>query len=281
MSISNKQRLDKEALYKEANSDVRSVCSGRFYNRAKKKYEECKNCANCFKYKSFSVKTKDTPEVKFHYIESFRKCNIYTKNEDIIRDNIITAIYKILYLNELAFMFVRDIYPLEDMKDKEARKLVNAAKKREQAYTFMIKDILQKEENTYLDFCDNVDDVIYPIGKSMRKDFYELYLNQSGKEKVAAKVAYINTAIALCTLATKMREAIVAELAKVSEEAYNLQIYNLMDLNHILQDLISWEKRMQPINLNCKEACDIIKETTASIIKQLNSSLIYKFLKKE
>lgn len=281
MSISNKQRLDKEAIYKDANSDVRSVCSGRFYNRAKKVYEECKNCANCFKYKSFSVKSDNMPEVKFHYIESFRKCNIYTKNEDIIRDNIITAIYKILYLNELAFMFVRDIYPLEDMKDKEARKLVNAAKKREQAYTFMIKDILQKEENTYLDFCDNVDDVIYPIGKTMRKDFYELYLNQSEKEKVAAKVAYINTAIALCTLATKMREAIVAELAKVSEEAYNLQIYNLMDLNHILQDLINWEKRMQPINLNCKEACDIIKETTASIIKQLNSSLIYKFLKKE
>ena len=43
MSISNKQRLDKEAIYKEANSDVRSVCSGRFYNRAKKMYEECKN----------------------------------------------------------------------------------------------------------------------------------------------------------------------------------------------------------------------------------------------
>lgn len=280
MSISNKKRLDKEAIYKDANSDVRSVCSGLFYNRAKKAYEQCKNCANCFKYKSFSVKAKDTPEVRFHYIESFRKCDIYTKNDDIIRDNILTAIYKILYLNELALSFIRDIYPIEDVNDKEAKKLVRAAKKRQYAYEEMMKEILKQQEETYLDFCGNVDDVIEPIAKEIRKEFYELYLSQSGKEIIATRVAYINTAIVLCSLATKMREAIVAELAKVSKEAYNLQVYNLKDLRHVLQDLLNWEKRMQPINLNCKEACNIIKEKTALIMRQLNSSLIYKQLKK-
>ena len=277
--MNEKQREAKEAIYKEANSDVRSVCSGRFYNRAKKVYEECKNCANCFKYKSFSVKTKDTPEVKFHYIESFRKCDIYTKNDEIIRDNILTSIYKILYLNELALSFVRDIYPIEDMKDKEARKLVTAAKKRQYVYEEMIKEILRDKEQYYLDFCDNMDNYIQPIACEMRQDFINLYLSQSNNTKVSQKVAYINTASILCSIAERVRETIVGRLVTVSGEACNLQVYNLADMGHVLKDLINWEKRMQPINLNCKEACDIIKEKTALIMRQLNSSIIYKQLK--
>lgn len=277
--MNEKQRLDKEAIYKEANSDVRSVCSGRFYNRAKKVYEECKNCANCFKYKSFSTKSENTPEVKFHYIESFRKCDLYTQNEIVIRDSILTAIYRILYLNELALSFVRDIYPIEDMKDKEARKLVTAAKKRQYGYEEMIKDILKGKEVTYIDFCDAVDDIIQPIGKSMRDDFFKLYMNQSNNEEAAKRVAYINTAIVLCSLATKLREAIVAELVKVSSEARNLQVYSLGDLRQVLTDLINWEKRRKPIELNCKDACNIVKDNTALIMRQLNSSIIYKFLK--
>lgn len=66
MPVNEKQRAAKEAMYEAQNKDIKSVCSGQFYKKGSKTYEKCKNCANCFKYKSYNSKSDDTPEVKFH-----------------------------------------------------------------------------------------------------------------------------------------------------------------------------------------------------------------------
>lgn len=279
MALSEKKRIEMESVYSDANSDVRSVCKGEFYIRCKNMYEKCTKCENCIKYKMYRSKSDDAPEVKFRYVDSFRKCNLYKYNADIIRDNVVSAIYKILYLNELALYFVRDIYTVEDLTDKESKKLVNALKKRQYGYEKMMKEILQSQELPYLDFCDALDELIRPIGKKMREDIITEYRKYTENQKVAERVGYINTGIVFVSLATKMRESIVGDLSKVSKDALRMNFYNLGDMRHVLEDLMKWEIRHDKGMESKASIGEIIKDGTSSVLKYINSN-IYQQLKK-
>lgn len=276
--MNTKLRESKESKYNESNSDVRSVCKGEFYIRCKNMYEKCTKCENCIKYKMYRSKSDDAPEVKFRYVDSFRKCNLYKDNADIIRNNVVSSIYKILYLNELALYFVMDIYSVEDLSDKESKRLVNALKKRQYGYEKMMKEILQSQELPYLDFCDALDELIRPIGKKMREDIISEYIKYTENKKVAERVGFINTGIIFVALATKMREFIVGDLFKVSKDAIRMNFYNLGDMRHVLEDLMKWETRNDKEMESKASIGGIIKDGTSNVLKYINSN-IYQQLK--
>lgn len=260
-------------------NDLLSACSGVYYNKRKKCDDECANKKSCYKHSCYMFKDDYTPLMSFPNKTKFKACDYHKRNAEVIRASIISSIYKILYLNELALCFVNDVYPIVDTNEKETRKLVGAAKKRQYAYEDMMNEILLDKEKYYLDFCDSVDDVIHPICRDLRNEMYMSYLSKSGDESVSIRLAYINTAMCLCALAGKIRETIVSSLSMVAKEAKNLQIYNLSDMCHVLSDMIKWENRKKKVSVSSNEVSDAIKEKTSIIMREINSSLIYKQLK--
>ena len=81
MTLKKSTILEKESEYEKSNKDINSVCKGFFYISNRKENERCKNCDTCSKYKRYSSKKEDSVEVKFHYVDTFRKCELYKQKD--------------------------------------------------------------------------------------------------------------------------------------------------------------------------------------------------------
>lgn len=69
---------EKELKYQEVNNSPTSVCCGTFYISNRKKYETCKKCDFCPKFIGYKTqKSANFDEVRFHYVDSFRKCELH------------------------------------------------------------------------------------------------------------------------------------------------------------------------------------------------------------
>lgn len=82
MTLKKSTILEKESEYEKSNKDINSVCKGFFYISNRKENERCKNCDTCSKYKRYSSKKEDSVEVRFHYVDTFRKCVLYKQKDN-------------------------------------------------------------------------------------------------------------------------------------------------------------------------------------------------------
>ena len=81
MTIKKSDRITKEKEFYKVNNDPDSTCSGVHYIANQKKYEECKKCKICPKYIQYKrLNEKGSGDVKFHYVDSFRECELYKKD---------------------------------------------------------------------------------------------------------------------------------------------------------------------------------------------------------
>lgn len=239
--MNEKQRAAKEAVYKSQNEDVKSVCSGQFYNRGSKSYEQCKNCANCYKYKSYKDKSEDTPEVKFHYVDTFRKCDLYKINYITSEEIVMTCIYNIIYVNDLACACVIDLQDYIKSQDKETQKIYGALRKRQKNYERYIQEIISDKLDFLAGFNSYMDEYITPylekFKESVRKEI-ENVCDENSDFVYLTEVA--RTIIGYSTINIEKR---VEQCLKYNKDSVNLRGYKLDEMLKIVENLSRWASR--------------------------------------
>lgn len=256
--MNEKLREAKEAKYREANLDVRSVCSGQFCKRNDKTYEQCKNCANCFKYKQYSKKTDDTPEVHFHYIDNFRKCAFY-KYRPIDETYIITTVtYNVLYINDLAVSAVVDLKDFLKGGDKETVKLIKVLEKRVRCYERMLGEVVGDKIDFFADFNSAMDDTIAQKARNLKDILVKVFEKMDSEQ--GKMMGYIEYARTMVGYAVKTVENRIKECLKYRKDVVSLRHYKLdrkyddnmnYDILSVVENLSRWTSRKcNSINLN-------------------------------
>ena len=234
MPVNGKQRAAKEAMYEAQNKDIKSVCSGQFYKKGSKSYEQCKNCSNCFKYKSYNSKSDDTPEVKFHYVDTFRKCEFY-KVRPIDGNYIVTtSIYNIMYVNDLACACVIDMQDYIKQQDKETQKIYGALIKRQREYERNIARILESKTDFLAEYNSYMDDSVQPKLKTFI-DELQIALNSVGTEnsKFVALTEVARTMVGYSVMNVEKR---VEECLKFKKDSVHLRGYKLNDMLRVAEN---------------------------------------------
>lgn len=275
--MNTKQREAKEAIYRESNINVRSVCSGQFYKKSSKSYEQCKNCANCFKYKSYKDKKEDTPEVKFHYIDTFRKCEFYKVRP--IDDNYIltTAIYNIMYVNDLACNSVTEMLDYVKDQDKETRKIYGALAKRQRTYESILSKIIPNNMDFLAEYNSQMYEVVFPKIEKLTNEI-EFSLKSIGTEnsKFIALAEVARTIIGYSVVNVENR---VKECLKYKKNAVHLRQYKLNDMLKIAENLSCWTSRKcKALNLNkCENIMTAYRELDKVLTdKEVINEALYK-----
>lgn len=268
-----KLRAAKEAVYEEVNNDVRSVCSGQFYIKNRNIYEKCKNCESCFKFKEYSKKKDDTPEVHYHYISTFRNCEFYKYRPKDDTYILTTSIYNIVYVNDLACASVINLMDKVKNQDKETQKIFGALVKRQRAYEEDFNNILVKsqdflaEYNSYMD--ERIQDKLEAFQKAMIRSF-----TSRGYENAEfiALVEVMRTIIGYSVVSVEKR---IQECLKYNKDSVNLRYYKLNEMKKIAENLSDWTKRKcKGLNLNDeKDVIDAYREldkalTSSDIINE-------------
>lgn len=236
-----KQREAKEAVYREANLDVRSVCNGQFYKKNSKAYEQCKNCANCFKYNSYKSKSEDTPEVKFHYVDTFRKCEFY-KVRPIDGNYIVTtSIYNIMYVNDLACACIIQMKDFIKNQDKETQKIFGALEKRQRAYEHLISKIIETNIEFLSEYNSYMDESVLPKLEDFI-DEMKSALDSIGVEN-SYFVALAEIARTIVGYSVKNVENRVKECLKYKKDSVHLRQYKMLDMLRVAENFSNWGSR--------------------------------------
>lgn len=236
-----KDREAKEAPYIANNKDVSSVCSGQFYKKNSKSYEQCKNCENCYKYKSYKSKSEDVPEVKFHYVDTFRKCEFYKVRPITESDIIRTCVYNIIYVNDLACACVVAMADKVKKQDKETNRIFSALKKRQFRYDSLIKEILPNNMEFLSEYNMYMDEKIQPLMDEFIKEMESTIskVTDSNIEFIAlTEVA--RTMIGYSVLNVENR---VQECLKFNKDSVNLRSYKLSEMLSAVESLSKWVVR--------------------------------------
>lgn len=247
-----KLRAAKEAVYEETNKDIRSVCSGQFFIKNRNTYEKCKNCEKCFKFKEYHKKKDDTPEVHYHYISTFRNCEFYKYRPKDDAYVLTTAIYNIVYVNDLACASVINLMDKVKNQDKETQKIFGALVKRQRAYEKEFSNILVKEQdflaeyNSYMD--EKIQDKLEAFQKAM---IYSFTSRRYENAEFIALVEVMRTIVGYSVLSVEKR---IQECLKYNKDSVNLRYYKLNEMKKIAENLSDWTKRKcKGINLNNEE----------------------------
>lgn len=250
--MNEKLRESKESKYKESNSDVRSVCSGQFYKKGSNIYEQCKNCANCYKYKSYNSKSKDTPEVKFHYVDTFRKCEFYKVRPITEEDIVKVCVYNIIYVNDLACACVVALSDKINEQDKETRRIFSALEKRRFSYERMINDIMSDNIDILSRYGEYMDEKV----QLLMDKFIEEMRNTISKV-TDSNVDFIaleevtRTMIGYSVMNVENR---VKECLKFKKDSVNLRMYKMSEMLSAVESLSKWVVRhCNGIDINKEE----------------------------
>lgn len=259
--MNEKKRASIESQFKEINENMYSVCSGKFYIKNRKVWEECKKCEKCPKYKYYKYKDNDTLEVKHFYVDSFRNCQLY--KIDIIDGAYVSriAIYQIYHMNDCAINAVKEIESVLPKDDKQAIKIYQGAKRKIHEYEQLIYKIIGKDKiYDFADFNAEMDDYTEaPINK-MRESIASA-LKNDGYGEYSECVASVEVARCLVEFSTRFLEKRIEECWKFKSNAIHLRQYKLDDLMKNTNGLSAWiNRKIRPFNFARKNVLDAFHE---------------------
>lgn len=265
-----KQRAAKEAVYEEANKDITSVCSGRFFIKNRNTYEECKHCQNCFKHKEYANKKENTPEVHYHYVSNFRNCEFYKyrpKDENYI---ITTSIYNIMYVNDLACATIIELWDKIKYQDKETQKIFGALKKRQAQYERLIAKILQKEQNFLAEYNSYMDEYVQDKLTSFVSAMTTMFAKEGYENaEFLALTEVMRTMVGYSVLNVENR---VKECLKYKKDCVHLRQYKLNDLLRVAENFSDWvTRKVTKLDINKDEQ---VVSTYRELDKTLTNSEI-------
>lgn len=252
MKSNDKQRAAKEAIYEKDNKELNSVCSGRFYKKSSKTYEDCKNCAMCHKYKQYKNKKADTPEVKFHYVDTFRNCKLYRMSGNIIR----IAIYNILYVNDLACYTVYNLFDLVKKQDKETQKIYGALLKRYKTYDHALLKTFEDQIYNIAEYSSNMEEYVMPKLNDLTAAVTEALKGINAENY--SFIALVEVARTMLGYSVMNAENRVKECLKYQKDSVYLRQYKLIEMAKIAENLSTWcSRKCGGLNLNeCEKVID-------------------------
>lgn len=275
--MNEKQRAAKEAMYEAQNKDVKSVCSGQFYKKGSKSYEQCKNCANCFKYKSYNSKSDNTPEVRFHYVDTFRKCEFY-KYRPIDGNYVVTtSIYNIMYVNDLACACIIQMKDFVRDQDKETQKIFGALEKRQRAYEHLISEIIETNIEFLSEYNSYMDEVVQPVLESFINEM-KIALEGIGVENPYF-VALSEIARTIVGYSVKNVENRVQECLKFKKDSVHLRQYKMYDMLRVAENFSNWvSRKCKSLDLNkCENVMKAYRELDRTLTdRELINNALFK-----
>lgn len=258
--MNEKKRASIESQFKETNENMYSVCSGKFYIKNRKVWEDCKKCEKCPKYKYYKYKDNDTLEVKHCYVDSFRNCQLY--KIDIIDGAYVSriAIYQIYHMNDCAINAVKEIESVLPKEDKQAMKIFAGAKRKVKYYEDYIYKIIGNKIYEFADFNSEMDSYTEsPINKM--KESIVSALKKEGYGEYSECVASVEVARCLVEFSTRFLEKRIQECCKFKSNAVHLRQYKLDDLRKNTDGLSDWiNRKIKPFNFCIKEVLDSFHE---------------------
>lgn len=244
-----KDRVAKEAPYIKHNKEFTSVCCGSFYIKGKKIYELCKNRDRCQKYALYENKKKNTPQVGFYYVDTFRKCDLYKYKAIEGAYALQIAIYNMVYVNDLACACVIDMKDKIKTQDKETQKIFRALAKRQVKYEIEITNIIGERINFLADYNSEMDDMV----RAKVADLYDAiytYLKDSNVDNYKF-IALAELALTMIGYSISSIDKRISECLKYNKDVVNLRRYKLTEMHTICTNLCKWlDRKCKNINLN-------------------------------
>ena len=249
--MNQEQRIKKEAEYGKENYRAMSACEGEYFVKSKHRTDICPNRDKCEKYKRFKNGDEHSSMVRFYYVDTFRKCKLY--EEKIPAALVVkTAIYNILYNNDLALSSIYELEPYIENTDKETKKIFGALYKRKDAYERDVDDIA-KESRTFLSaygmFMDDhatpaINDLYGAIKEALDK----------GKVKDSELIARAETCRTMVGYSVVACEKRIQETLRYNKDVVNLRSYKMADTLRVAENLSIWiSRKCKGIDLNKDE----------------------------
>ena len=266
--MSKESRLEKESVYKYDNNRALSACCGYFYIKNRRENEYCKHREQCIKYKRFKDGETKSADVRFRYVDTFRECELY-KDEVTKWDIIRTAIYNILYVNDLAISCIYEMKPYVETQDKETKKIFNALMKRVNGYKEMTNELGKKNVYVMALFQSFMDDRAFDKVEILKSKIRESIENKDiPNAKFIATTEVARTMVGYSVLSCKKR---YEETIKYDKNAVSLLHYRQSDMLRVVENLSNWVGR------HCK-GLDLNTESILSAYRDLDKLLTNRYI---
>lgn len=181
-----------------------------------------------------------------------------------------TAIYNILYVNDLACSCIVDLADFVKKENKETRRIYSALRKRQIYYDIDIQKMLHKEISFFAEYNSQMD--IY--ARSKLEEFtnaIEKVLKENNVDN-ARFIALTETARTVVGYSVLNIENRINECLQYEKDCVNLRQYKLEHLKRIAEQLSDWvSRKCRNIDLNKSEE---VMTAYRSLDKVLTSSEI-------
>ena len=225
----------------QKNKSYGTICQGFFYIKNSGKTEICKNRGKCYKYRTRNTVVNKANEVEFLHVGSFRNCRLYEDKTEEGQDILATAIYNILYVNDLACASVIELKDYMPNQDKETRKIYGALIKRQEKYEETLREILGKEIYVFSEYNNCMDEHVIPLLDMFRINMENIFKDMCEKNyKFMALVEVARTILgySVCSVENRVKECL-----KYQSKAVNLRRYKLEEMKRIVESLSNWVTR--------------------------------------
>ena len=161
------------------------------------------------------------------------------------------SVYTMLYSNDLACNYIKQIKELIPSEDKEAKRIFGALEKRYKRYFRTIDKLCGKGLMFYADYNGEIDDII-----DESKEIYIQAVKDAYNAKDAVNSEYytrIEIARSFLDLSISTIDSICDDLSKNGKECSNLKTYRLLDMQNIMKNFAKWAYRKIDFDIDFNE----------------------------
>ena len=216
-------------------------CRGYYRFKSKNKIETCKNCDRCFKYKRYRYERDVDKCMGFVRISDFRKCGDYKSTEQIEKHILLTSVYNIIYVNDIACISVLDIGREIEKQDAETKKIYGALKKRRDSYNHIINEILGDEIYLLSEYNSNMDEYAQEKIEKLHNSILNVLVSNNVQN--AKFIATCETARTLIGYSVWNIHNRIKDCIFFNNGVENWRKYELEDMKRIVENLSDWTTR--------------------------------------
>lgn len=163
-----------------------------------------------------------------------------------------TAIYNILYVNDLACSCIVDLADFMKKEDKETRRIYSALRKRQIYYDIDIQKMLHKEISFFAEYNSQMDIHVHPKLEEFTNAI-ENVLKENNVDN-ARFIALTETARTIIGYSVLNIENRIKECLQYEKDCVNLRQYKLKEILCIIEDFSDWvSRKCRNIDLNKSE----------------------------
>lgn len=184
---------------------------------------------------------------------------------------VLYCVYSILYANDLSCNLIKDLEKFVKNKDKETKKIYGALMKRVRNYKQMLYDIMGDAVGFFADYNSNMDDINDENLTRFRDSIVNFYKDKGFCDYEF--LGYLEAAHTSLVFSNNVRNVVLDVAKKHEVDVKRLQVYNLLELNKVMDDLSYWcyrhVRKMLVEEINLFQDKDILEN-----FAQMNENLL-------